>query len=219
MRERVKKLANTVTAFYYDCVTVEPEAWMPIKEAYALYQEYCEEIGGAPKSQKVFTTNIQECNAYIERKQKRYKKVLTWGLTGLVVQNMTQGVTEPKNPSGYTPILTVRILQDVPPLKGQDGKDYGPFKPEDVVTLPAKNARALISRGAAVEYQGKEVVIKAILSAIRKVEKANGGTTATLKEIRAELPGMSKEDLEEAIEYLKAQGRIYEPRAKKYKVV
>jgi DNA replication initiation complex subunit (GINS family) len=45
--------------------------------------------------------------------------------------------------------LTVRILQDLPPISGIDGKVYGSFKVEDVVTMPKKNASVLLGKGAA----------------------------------------------------------------------
>lgn len=49
--------------------------------------------------------------------------------------------------------VVVRFMQDVPTIIGVDMKAYGPFKSEDVATLPIENARALIKRGAAVEVE------------------------------------------------------------------
>lgn len=49
----------------------------------------------------------------------------------------------------------VRFLQAVPEIIGSDMKPYGPFKAEDVATLPTENARILISQGAAVEVEIK----------------------------------------------------------------
>ncbi|MEM1587229.1 MAG: hypothetical protein QXX99_07360 [Candidatus Bathyarchaeia archaeon] len=45
----------------------------------------------------------------------------------------------------------VRILRELPQIIGVDMKVYGPFKPEDIATLPEENARALIRQGAVVE--------------------------------------------------------------------
>ncbi|MEM3466985.1 MAG: hypothetical protein QW702_04215 [Candidatus Bathyarchaeia archaeon] len=47
--------------------------------------------------------------------------------------------------------LTVRIVKEIPQIVGVDMKIYGPFKPEDIATLPEENARALIKQGAAIE--------------------------------------------------------------------
>ncbi|RLG59768.1 MAG: hypothetical protein DRN95_01305 [Candidatus Hydrothermarchaeota archaeon] len=47
------------------------------------------------------------------------------------------------------PTITVRILKDLPPIVGIDGKIYGEFKVEDIVTLPKPNAEVLIRQGVA----------------------------------------------------------------------
>lgn len=46
---------------------------------------------------------------------------------------------------------TIRMLKDLPSIVGIDGKVYGSFKKEDVITLPEGNAKVLINQGAA-EY-------------------------------------------------------------------
>lgn len=49
--------------------------------------------------------------------------------------------------------LSVKMLSDIPPFVGADMKDYGPFAKEQVVELPGKVAKLLISKklGAADE--------------------------------------------------------------------
>jgi len=44
---------------------------------------------------------------------------------------------------------TIRLLKDLPSIVGVDGKIYGSFKKEDVVTLPEPNAKVLINQGTA----------------------------------------------------------------------
>ena len=51
--------------------------------------------------------------------------------------------------------MLVRFLRAVPAIIGSDMKTYGPFKPEDIATLPTENARILIRQGAAVEVEAK----------------------------------------------------------------
>ncbi len=53
------------------------------------------------------------------------------------------------------PTITVRILKDLPPIVGIDGKIYGEFKVEDVVTLPKPNAEVLIRQGVAQRINTK----------------------------------------------------------------
>ena len=48
-------------------------------------------------------------------------------------------------------ILVVRFLKDIPAIVGSNMKTYGPFKVEDVVSLPTENAESLIKRGVAVK--------------------------------------------------------------------
>jgi DNA replication factor GINS len=43
----------------------------------------------------------------------------------------------------------VRFLQDIPEIVGTDLKIYGPYKKEDVGSLPSQNAEALMKQGAA----------------------------------------------------------------------
>ena len=50
-------------------------------------------------------------------------------------------------------LVTVRITKDLPSIVGADGKVYGAFEEEDIVTLPDANATALIKQGAAKEIK------------------------------------------------------------------
>ncbi len=50
------------------------------------------------------------------------------------------------------PIL-VRFLQDMPSIVGPDARIYGPFKAEDITTLPIENAESLIKRGVALRVE------------------------------------------------------------------
>ena len=69
------------------------------------------------------------------------------------MKNLLQG-RFPKE-SGARPkgIMVVRILQEMPEIIGVDMRTYGPFKLEDIATLPKENARTLIKQGAAVEVE------------------------------------------------------------------
>jgi DNA replication factor GINS len=51
--------------------------------------------------------------------------------------------------------ILLRFLKEVPAIIGSDMKPYGPFKAEDIATLPAENARILINQGVAVEVEAK----------------------------------------------------------------
>jgi len=49
----------------------------------------------------------------------------------------------------------LRFLKEIPAIIGADMKTYGPFKPEDVASLPWENAKILTKQGVAVEVQVK----------------------------------------------------------------
>jgi len=53
-------------------------------------------------------------------------------------------------------LRVVRFLEDIPEIVGVDLRLYGPFKKEDVASLPAPNAHALEKQGAAkaIEVKG-----------------------------------------------------------------
>ncbi len=52
--------------------------------------------------------------------------------------------------------ILVRFACEIPAIIGVDLKTYGPFKPEDIASLPAENARALMHQGAAVKVEVEE---------------------------------------------------------------
>lgn len=51
--------------------------------------------------------------------------------------------------TGENPLKVVRFTQPIPAIMGVDMKTYGPFKAEDVASLPAQNADNLIRKGIA----------------------------------------------------------------------
>ena len=49
--------------------------------------------------------------------------------------------------------VTVRFVKEFDEIVGVDLEKYGPFKPEDVATIPNENAQALISNGIALKIR------------------------------------------------------------------
>lgn len=50
-------------------------------------------------------------------------------------------------------MITIRMLKDLPQIVGVDGRVYGAFKEEDVITLPEPNALVFINQGAAEQIK------------------------------------------------------------------
>lgn len=51
--------------------------------------------------------------------------------------------------------VLVRFIQEIPAIIGSDMNTYGPYRAEDIATLPPENARILIKQGVAVEIEAK----------------------------------------------------------------
>jgi DNA replication factor GINS len=49
--------------------------------------------------------------------------------------------------------IVLRFLKDVPAIIGSDMKPYGPFKPEDIASLPTENAKILSRQGLAEKVE------------------------------------------------------------------
>jgi DNA replication factor GINS len=49
--------------------------------------------------------------------------------------------------------ILVRFACDVPAIIGVDLRTYGPFKPEDIASLPTENAQALVHQRVAVKVE------------------------------------------------------------------
>ena len=72
------------------------------------------------------------------------------------LQTFTQEKPKPKPPAASEETVefsVLRFLQDIPEIVGTDLRIYGPYKKEDVGSLPNQNASALIKQGAAKEIE------------------------------------------------------------------
>lgn len=49
--------------------------------------------------------------------------------------------------------ILVRFLREIPAIVGSDMRTYGPFKIEDIATLPVENATSLVKQGFAIEVE------------------------------------------------------------------
>lgn len=72
-------------------------------------------------------------------------------------QTMLKNVLSGRSPRVETEkkpkTIILRFLKEIPAIVGADMKTYGPFKPEDIASLPVENARILIKQGMAVEVE------------------------------------------------------------------
>jgi DNA replication factor GINS len=69
------------------------------------------------------------------------------------VKNLLLGRLPQETKTNAQGLMVVRILQEIPEIVGGDMKTYGPFKPEDIASLPKENAKTLIKQGIAAEVE------------------------------------------------------------------
>ena len=82
--------------------------------------------------------------------------------------NLLQGQTSPMSAQTPTPTssqpagaepdashkrVVLRFTKGIPAIMGADMKSYGPFKVEDVASLPVENAKMLVKQGLAVQVE------------------------------------------------------------------
>lgn len=78
------------------------------------------------------------------------------------LDSLLKAVLGGRTPRGTTPVADrrpkktmVRFLQNIPAIVGANAQVYGPFKTEDVATLPEENAESLIKRGIALRVEAE----------------------------------------------------------------
>lgn len=85
--------------------------------------------------------------------EDRYRFIEKLGQPGIAPEDKT--ASEPAEAR----LEVVRFLSDFPAIIGVDLKTYGPFKAEDLATLPIENASALISQGVVRQVRFSEGII------------------------------------------------------------
>jgi len=70
-----------------------------------------------------------------------------------LTESVLQGKLKPTKKKTKLNKMVIRFLKDVPAIVGVDLKTYGPFKVEDVASLPIENAKLLIKQGIAVKIE------------------------------------------------------------------
>jgi len=113
-----------------------------------------------------FAQNRQVVNdANLTQEEKKLAKDFE---SSLQVFNQRKPEPQPSASLAETVELSVvRFLQDIPEIVGTDLKIYGPFKKEDVGSLPNQNAAALVRQGAA-----KEIEVRRISDSDKNVQNA-----------------------------------------------
>jgi len=108
----------------------------------------------ATKSTKIDYSNLLDEEKFIldadEERHERMDIILTSTLTGKA-KLLDSVATKHKTKS-----TVVRFLKETDQMVGADLSKYGPFKVEDVATIPYENAQALISKNIATKIRWED---------------------------------------------------------------
>ena len=85
-----------------------------------------------------------------EEQQERTEMILSAAINGKskFLESLTQ--------DHKTKRIVIRFLNEVDEIIGVDLEKYGPFKPEDIATIPYENAQALIAKNVATKIRWED---------------------------------------------------------------
>jgi len=97
------------------------------------------------------TTNLTDVEKFILDSKQELEERKETILSGIL--NGKSKLLESIAQSHKIKPTAMRFLQDMEQIVGVDLKNYGPFKTEDIATIPYENASALISKKLATKIQ------------------------------------------------------------------
>ncbi|MBS7614509.1 hypothetical protein KEJ18_02085 [Candidatus Bathyarchaeota archaeon] len=116
-----------------------------------------EELIQARYKKMVQATSIGEtipAVAIAEEEESIYKNICTQvDCFQSFIKNLLLGKIQPETKKISSGHMVVRFLKEIPEIVGVDMRTYGPFKPEDVASLPKENASSLVKQGVATEVE------------------------------------------------------------------
>ncbi|MFB5621476.1 MAG: hypothetical protein ACE5Q7_00930 [Candidatus Nitrosomaritimum yanchengensis] len=106
------------------------------------------------KSDGIDFTNLLDEEKFIldteEQKRERTEMILSATINGK--SKFLESISQ----NHKTKTVVLRFLQNVDEIVGADLEKYGPFKAEDIATLPYENAQALITKNIATKVHWED---------------------------------------------------------------
>ncbi|MDH3676772.1 MAG: hypothetical protein OEQ12_00525 [Nitrosopumilus sp.] len=106
------------------------------------------------KPDRIDFTNLSDEEKFIldseEKKRERAEMILSSTING------KSKFLESLSQNHKTKTIVLRFLKEVDQIVGADLEKYGPFKPEDIATIPYENAQALIIKKAATKIHWED---------------------------------------------------------------
>ena len=84
---------------------------------------------------------------FLTRQERRLVEQVSRSLQG--IRALEEELFAPLGEESSSKLVLIRFLEDYPQFVGLDLKRYGPFRRDDLATLPLENARAIIRRNGA----------------------------------------------------------------------
>ena len=102
----------------------------------------------------IIFTNLLDEEKFIldtaEQKTERTEMILSATINGK--SKFLESISQ----NHKTKTVVLRFLKEVDEIVGADLEKYGPFKPEDIATIPYENAQALITKNVASKVQWED---------------------------------------------------------------
>ena len=188
--ERIEDLESGVRVYHYTYRAIAPSG------------RFADAVGSASTDEREFTHEVHDVRALAQtRACNRAISNLVGG--GEVSAEEMVGVEKKAEAKPVEPEVTkpsekimIRFTKDTPEIIGVDLKTHGPFKAEDIASLPRENAEALVKQGLAKAIPSPEVVEPSIMEIKSKtgILLAIAETTADSiivepsVEVRADIP-------------------------------
>ena len=106
------------------------------------------------RSDNIDFTNLLDEEKFIldaeEQKRERLEMILSATING------KSKFLESLSQNHKTKTVVLRFLKDVDEIVGADLEKYGPFRPEDIATIPYENAQALITKKVAAKIHWED---------------------------------------------------------------
>ena len=106
------------------------------------------------KQEKIEIENLLDEEKFIldseEEQRERTEMILSATING------KSKFLESLSQNHKTKTVVIRFLQEVDEIVGADLEKYGPFKTEDIATIPYENAQALISKNIATKVRWED---------------------------------------------------------------
>ncbi len=106
------------------------------------------------KSSDLEKSNLLDEEKFIFDSQEEQKERIEMILSATI--NGKSKFLESLSQNHKTRKIVIRFLNDVDEIVGADLEKYGPFKTEDIATIPYENAQALIAKNAATKIRWED---------------------------------------------------------------